>query len=396
MSRTSPSHPGLPISAGGQSKPSLPVIYVPRTPRHALQWALSVPGAAADRFARAPRLPSSPLSADDAAALCARSHRANSYLCLEPGARIVGDAAGFAGAFSWRRTAFITGGWHGDEPAQQSIRGVKNLVLSAGFRRILAFPVSRADVAAYREEGYACRHVGSEPMVDLQQYSFAGRAKGDIRTMARRSERGGASFVERDPADAAIVWADVWRRWIRTRGGRPMRVVVGSPCFDQPQGRRYVGAIDRRTGAGLAFVTLTPGWADAQGVPRGWGIDVMARVPEAPPGTMELIWTTVIRTLAAEGADWLSLGSCPMSERAAPLAADPEGLRPLFRYLYGSGLGNRLFRFRHLERFKAKFVPRWEPVYMAGWPSLGPWSLYQGCRMWGLFGEQLVAHVPGP
>jgi lysylphosphatidylglycerol synthetase-like protein (DUF2156 family) len=68
-----------------------------------------------------------------------------------------------------------------------------------------------------------------------------------------------------------------------------------------------------------------------------------------------------------------------------PLTGKGWLLRRIFRVLYASSLGNRVFGFRRLHQFKSKFRPRWEPVYFAASPRLGIWSLYLGCRMWGLY-----------
>ena len=132
----------------------------------------------------------------------------------------------------------------------------------------------------------------------------------------------------------------------------------------------------------MAFVTLTPGWAG-----RGMGLDVMARTPKAPAGTMELLLIATMEQVFDEGIEFVSLGACPMAERHPLDGSDPRLLRWIFRTLYRSRIGNRLFNFRSLAHFKAKFSPRWEPLYIAGWPRLTVRSLYTGCRMWGLFGR---------
>ena len=68
-----------------------------------------------------------------------------------------------------------------------------------------------------------------------------------------------------------------------------------------------------------------------------------------------------------------------------PLDA-PWSLRAFMAFLFRSSIGQRLFGFRQLFHFKNKFAPQWEPVYLAGWPRMGFWSMYAGGRMWGLFG----------
>ena len=87
-------------------------------------------------------------------------------------------------------------------------------------------------------------------------------------------------------------------------------------------------------------------------------------------------------TVSAEGARELSLGACPMA--GVPRQGDRRLLRAIFHALYSWPLGNQIFGFRNLHRFKEKFRPRWEPVHFAA-SRLGPLELYLGCRMWGLY-----------
>ena len=132
----------------------------------------------------------------------------------------------------------------------------------------------------------------------------------------------------------------------------------------------------------VAFVTLIPGWGGA-----GVGLDVMARYPDAPAGTMDVLLVRAIERCFDAGMRIFSLGGCPMAEHGTLDADDPWLLRRIFRLLYRTRVGNYLFNFNSLVQFKAKFAPRWEPVYIAGWPRVSVRSLYTGCRMWGLFGK---------
>jgi phosphatidylglycerol lysyltransferase len=183
--------------------------------------------------------------------------------------------------------------------------------------------------------------------------------------------------AEEIPAGArAAELTRVFDAWLDTK--RPswrMKLLVGSPGLDRPLDRRYFVATSAR---GVeAFCTVLPGG------PGAFGVDVMCRRPDAEPGAMELLLTRVLETLRDEGASTCSLGPCPMA--GVPLDGDRPLLRRIVRALYASRLGNQVFGFRNLHRFKQKFRPRFEPVYFAAAPSLGVLALYRGCRMWGLY-----------
>ena len=126
---------------------------------------------------------------------------------------------------------------------------------------------------------------------------------------------------------------------------------------------------------------MTPGWGG-----KGYGLDVLARHPQAPPGAVDLLISESLFSLQQEGIEVFSLGSCPLIETGELERDDPRSLRWAFRLLRDKSWGNHIFRFQSLFRFKEKFDPRWEPIYIAGWPNIGFRTLYAGCRMWGLFG----------
>ena len=98
---------------------------------------------------------------------------------------------------------------------------------------------------------------------------------------------------------------------------------------------------------------------------------------------MELMIRQISDILRSEGASELCMGPCPMAEVA--FDANRRLLSWAFHFLYTSRIGNQIFGFRSLYRFKDKFRPEWRPVYFAASPRLGFLELYLGCRMWGLY-----------
>jgi len=319
-----------------------------------------------------------------AAGLVARSPRGNAYLALEPSLRRARIGEGLLAYRVAARNAFIVGGLHG--PLEAAARGLVELrerLRGAGVRRVVVVPVSTDEVGVVQEAGFGVVQVASEALVDPRTFGLTGGALADLRQMVNRATgRFDLTVREIRPETEGTPWARVYERWLASRpSGHAMSLLVGSPAVDEPLGRRYFAAVEPGEGGRLVAVTsIAPGWGG-----RGFGVDIMAREPDAPAGAMDLLLAEVIGTLGDEGVEILSLGACPM----AGIEADghtPRWLRALFRFLYASKLGNRVFPFRQLHRFKAKFAPRWEPVYLAGWPSAGPWTVYVGGRMWGLFG----------
>jgi phosphatidylglycerol lysyltransferase len=325
------------------------------------------------------------LSVQEAAPQVAASPRANAFLALEQGLRRfeVGGRV-FATRLSGRN-AFIIGGLHGPRAgASEALAELRDRLRVGGCRRVLLIPVASDEVALAEGAGFQCTQVASEALIDLEGFTLDGRARADLRQMCNRGRRRfGLEFRELDPAAEGAAWSAVYQRWLESRPvGHSMGLLVGRPNLDRPLGRRYVATWDPAGRGPVAVVSLTPGWSG-----RGYGVDIMARLPEGPPGAMDMLLAETSRMLAAEGVERLSLGAAPMSLAGGGGPPSPPHLRRFVGFMFRSPFGNGLFPFRQLFRFKDKLAPRWEPVCLASWPRVGLWPLYVSARLWGLFGS---------
>ena len=100
----------------------------------------------------------------------------------------------------------------------------------------------------------------------------------------------------------------------------------------------------------------------------------MRKRPGLTPGAMEFLLGEAILKFQEEGAAVLSLGLSPLaSEKPDELETTPELLEKVRGLLFENY--NRFYNFKGLHRFKAKFLPRWEPRYLvfaslAGLPAV--------------------------
>jgi lysylphosphatidylglycerol synthetase-like protein (DUF2156 family) len=103
--------------------------------------------------------------------------------------------------------------------------------------------------------------------------------------------------------------------------------------------------------------TATGRQSEVQG--WGWTLDLMRRVPDAPPGVMELLLVRAIERFRSCGAHRVSLGLAAMADTRREMT--PGGRR------LGSFVSDRLGLFetrRMLFNFKQKFQPDWESRYL--------------------------------
>lgn len=89
---------------------------------------------------------------------------------------------------------------------------------------------------------------------------------------------------------------------------------------------------------------------------------------EAPAGTMEFLFISVILKLKDRGFDGFSLGTAPL------VGLDRARHKRLWDHLGGavSTFGGRFYNFEGLRDYKNKFQPQWEPRYMATWGGMDP------------------------
>ena len=82
---------------------------------------------------------------------------------------------------------------------------------------------------------------------------------------------------------------------------------------------------------------------------------------------------TAVRKLAGEGAQYLTMGLVPLSEKGASAQHSPAWLNLVLKLIRNHG--RRFYNVQGLEAFKSKFRPEgWEPIWVVAHedsPSMG-------------------------
>lgn len=307
-------------------------------------------------------------------------HTPEAYLALQPGLLHHRDGEDWAAFHVRGGTALVVGG--AQAPAdrrQQVLRGVLDTTRALGTRRQVLFPVRPSDLADVRAVGFDTVEVGVEAWVDLDGFTLAGKRWAHLRQMRNRADKRGVDVEETRPGPWDDAMTRVWERWVRAKQPRwSLRWLTGTPSLEHPLDRRYFVA--HAAGRLQAFCTFLPG-------PDGtWAVDVICRAPDAIPGSMERLLVHALQTLRAEGARAVNLGPCPLAhveERGSDAPTD-GWIQRMFRWAWRSDRAEAVLGFRGLHAFKAKFRPRFEPVYLAAAPRVGPVELYAAARVWAL------------
>ncbi|HEV2881332.1 MAG TPA: DUF2156 domain-containing protein [Pyrinomonadaceae bacterium] len=219
---------------------------------------------------------------------------------------------------------------------------------------------------------YSMVLLGSQPVWNPKQWTAIVKAKSSLRAQLNRARNKGVTIQEWPAARAQnnVELHQCLEEWLATRGLPPLHFLVEPETLARLADRRTFVA--ECGGEAVGFLIASP-------VPerQGWLVEQNVRGHGAPNGTTELLLDAAVRTLAAEGAEYLTLGLAPLSDKAGALAVEnPFWLRTLLGWVRAHG--RRFYNFEGLEAFKTKFQPeKWEPVYaIANERTFSPLTLY--------------------
>jgi phosphatidylglycerol lysyltransferase len=278
---------------------------------------------------------------------------ATSFQCLEPGMRYwFDDDLDACVAYADTGGAWVVAG--APITAEERFAAVTGKFLDAAARegrRVCFFATEDRFAAAVP---FASLPIGEQPVWDPAEWEESARAGRSVREQLRRARAKGVT-VRRVPPDELARPESTTRgaiqglmtRWLRSRSLAPMGFLVQPHVFSFAAERRVFAA--ERQGRLVGFLGMVPVYAR-----EGWLLEDLFRGPDAPNGTAELLVDAAMRSAAADGSRYATLGLAPLSGRVH------RWLRMVRAF------GSRFYNFDGLRAFKSKFRPsRWEPIYLS-------------------------------
>jgi phosphatidylglycerol lysyltransferase len=263
--------------------------------------------------------------------------------------------------------------------------------------RVAFYQAAAEHVAAYRARHLHAFKMGEEAMLHPQTFTLRGSAMANVRTSSRRAERDGVTlhwYQGVPPTEVMQQLERVSNTWLEHKAGEHaeetgfstgrldelmksaeradaiahLSVPSYSPLGAIP--RFVTGVATTHAGTACAFVTFTPIYGNVtsegsvsgeQSKVQGWGwsLDLMRRVPDAPPGVIELLLVGAMERFRSEGAHVVSLGLVALADISQEMTAVERKLVRL--------VTDRLHLLENHEtlfNFKQKFQPYWESRYL--------------------------------
>jgi phosphatidylglycerol lysyltransferase len=212
--------------------------------------------------------------------------------------------------------------------------------------------------------------IGAQPVWNPADWPAIVQSRSSLRAQLRRSMNKGVridSMPAREGAGNAEI-SQVLREWLGGRLLPPMHFLVEPEVLSGLADDRLL-LVARREGRIVAFLVASP-------VPsrNGYLIEQLARSPQAPNGTSELLIDAAMGRFAEAGCTFATMGLVALASGA--VQENPLWLRSLM-YL-ARAHANRFYNFRGLERFRAKMHPgHWEKVYaISNEKHFSPQALY--------------------
>lgn len=209
----------------------------------------------------------------------------------------------------------------------------------------------------YLDAGFRVYKLGEYAWVPLAEFSLQGSKRANLRQGCARASRQGLKVeiipVEETPLYMATL-KNISDAWLQNLQITEKGFSLGA--FTETYVTQQAIALVRHNDKVVAFATLM-----ITDMKDEVSVDLMRYAPQAPPSTMEYLFVQLMLHFQAQGYQRFGLGMAPLSGMAEhPLAPFwHQAARLIFNY------GEDLYHFQGLRSFKEKFIPVWEPRYLA-------------------------------
>ncbi|QIK63138.1 DUF2156 domain-containing protein [Leucobacter viscericola] len=212
-----------------------------------------------------------------------------------------------------------------------------------------------------KPKGWRAVVVAEDTIVDLPGLEFKGKSWNAVRTSINKAGREGITFrmarLADEPWSTLAQVRAISEQWTGDKGLPEMRFTLGT-VEEALDPEVYVGLAFDDEGSLHGVTSWLPVYA-GDGKITGWTLDLMRRRDGGFGPVMEFLIASSAQFFAEEGYEFVSLSGAPLVRpegvEAGPVDQVLEQLGGMIEPLYG---------FKSLHRFKQKFNPRSEPMYL--------------------------------
>lgn len=234
-------------------------------------------------------------------------------------------------------------------------------------RKVLVVQVRQNQVPLFQQFPATINQLGSNFSLNLKNYNLAGTRKMKLRHKIKQAQQFGLHVVEigaelpRDEATFAQLLT-ISTHWLAAKRKKELNFMIGEiGTLAETQRRIFVTL--NASNQPVGFITYVPAWGERPGYLH----DLTRRLPNSPPGAMELCNIRALQRLQAEGVAWLHFGFTPFIVEAPELPSANRTMARLVRWL--RQYGRMIYPAASQAAYKLKWgIDRVEPEYIIGFP----------------------------
>jgi lysylphosphatidylglycerol synthetase-like protein (DUF2156 family) len=234
---------------------------------------------------------------------------------------------GFIAYRPTRRALFQFGGVFAPAANREALLGEFLAMAGRTRKHVCVVQLLKEDVDLYQKAGFRINQLGASYTLKLSGFTTVGTRFMTMRNKIARALKAGVTVAElgADIPRTEEAWASlgaVSDTWLRSKGQHTKMIefMVGELGAPSDVKRRIFVAL--REHKIIAYITYVPSYGRYAGVLH----DLTRRLPDAPPGVMELINLTALQRFQAEGIEYMNLGFTPFTGLPEDSAAGEGGI----------------------------------------------------------------------
>lgn len=219
------------------------------------------------------------------------------------------------------------------------------------------YEVPAGDLHRYIDAGFDIVKLGERARVDLPTFTIEGAKHKAERNRMNKLERDGCAFRVVSAAEVPRLLPEIRAisdEWLQAKSTREKGFSLGH--FDEAYLARYDHVVVECAGRIVAFGNL---WQAADH--NEISLDLMRHRTDAPAGIMDFLFIKTMLWAKQQGFHWFDLGMAPLAGLEPPVSASLWNRIAGLIYAHGE----HFYNFQGLRKFKDKFNPVWEPMYLA-------------------------------
>jgi phosphatidylglycerol lysyltransferase len=217
------------------------------------------------------------------------------------------------------------------------------------------YQISARSMQYFHETGFSFMKLGEEGIVDVKNFSLAGKQGAKLRTKFNKFTRENFHFRVVSPPYSHALLSElrtISDEWLGDQKEKGFSVV----SFSEEYVSKFpIALLTNADGQIVAFASLATDYKDKV------TIDLMRKTMSSSYGTMDVLFIHIFQWVKEHGYHYCSLGMAPLSNVGQSKYSFKS--EKFIRYIFLHG--NALYKFKGLQEFKGKFTSSWEPKYLA-------------------------------